>query len=115
MLFYGQSGVGKSSLLAAGLLPRLEDSHAVRYARRDQAAGLLGTLAAALGAAPDADLSAAWRALEALTGRPLLVVLDQMEEVFTRPNPQQPDETGASSWPGWIASSPTLVDGLRAG
>ena len=49
VLFYGQSGVGKSSLLAAGLLPRLEGSHAVRYARRDQAAGLLGTLAAALG------------------------------------------------------------------
>ena len=40
ILFYGQSGVGKSSLLAAGLLPRLEESHAVRYARRDQALGL---------------------------------------------------------------------------
>ncbi|QLQ06708.1 MAG: CHAT domain-containing protein [Anaerolineae bacterium] len=45
--FYGQSGVGKSSLLAAGLLPRLEDSHEVRYARRS-GPGLLGTLAAAL-------------------------------------------------------------------
>ena len=34
VLLYGQSGVGKSSLLAAGLLPRLDANHAVRYARR---------------------------------------------------------------------------------
>lgn len=92
VLLYGQSGVGKSSLLAAGLLPRLESSHAVRYARRDQAAGLVGTFAAALGAAPDADLAVTWRALETQNGQPLLVVLDQVEEIFTRSNLQQPDE-----------------------
>ena len=92
VLFYGQSGVGKSSLLAAGLLPRLEGSHIVRYVRRDQAAGLLGTLAAALDVPPEGELTAAWRTVEAQTGQPLLVVLDQVEEVFTRPNPQQPDE-----------------------
>jgi len=92
ILFYGQSGVGKSSLLAAGLLPRLEDSHAVRYARRDQALGLAGTLAVALEADPGADLAAAWRTAEAQGGRPLLVVLDQVEELFTRPHAQQGDE-----------------------
>jgi WD40 repeat protein len=92
VLFYGQSGVGKSSLLAAGLLPRLAGSHEVRYARRDQAQGLAGTLAAALGAGPDVDLAAAWRGLEAGAGRPLLVILDQAEELFTRPNLGQPDE-----------------------
>lgn len=92
VLLYGQSGVGKSSLLAAGLLPRLEDSHEVRYARRDQAQGLLGTLAAALKSAPEADLAAAWRAAETAAGRPLLVILDQVEELFTRPNSQRPDE-----------------------
>ncbi len=102
VLFYGQSGVGKSSLLAAGLLPRLESSHVVRYVRRDQAPGLLGTLAAALGAAPDADLPAAWHAVEAQAGRPLLVVLDQVEEVFTRANKEQPDEL------------PRFLDGLQA-
>ncbi len=102
VLFYGQSGVGKSSLLAAGLLPRLEASYTVRYVRRDRAAGLLGTLAQGLSAAPDADLAAAWRGLEAQAGRPLLVVLDQVEEVFTRPNPQQPDELAH------------LLDGLAA-
>ena len=92
VLFYGQSGVGKSSLLAAGLLPRLEGSHAVRYVRRDQAQGLAGTLAVALGAGPDLDLAGAWRDLESRAGRPLLVILDQMEELFTRPNREQPDE-----------------------
>ena len=92
VLIYGQSGVGKSSLLAAGLRPRLEESHEVRYARRDQALGLLGTLAAALGTAPEADLAGAWRARESQAGRPLLVILDQTEELFSRPNKQQPDE-----------------------
>ncbi|MBK9094597.1 MAG: ATP-binding protein [Anaerolineae bacterium] len=92
VLLYGQSGVGKSSLLAAGLLPRLEANHAVRYARRDHALGLAGTLAAALGIGPDADLAATWRGLETETGRPLLVILDQVEELFTRPNRGQPGE-----------------------
>lgn len=92
VLFYGQSGVGKSSLLAAGLRPRLEDSHNIRYARRDQALGLLGTLAAALGTAPEADLTGAWHKVEAAAGRPLLVILDQVEELFTRPKEQRPDE-----------------------
>lgn len=92
VLLYGQSGVGKSSLLAAGLLPRLEKSHEVRYTRRDLAQGLLGTLVAALGAPPGADLATAWRDLEIDTGKPLLAVLDQVEEVWTRPNLEQPSE-----------------------
>ncbi len=92
VLLYGQSGVGKSSLLAAGLLPRLEASHVIRYTRRDQAIGLLGTLAAALAAAPDDDLASAWHKMETQSSKPLLVVLDQVEEFFTRPNPEQPGE-----------------------
>lgn len=43
---YGQSGVGKSSLLAAGLQPRLEDRYVVYYLRRDHGQGLLGTITA---------------------------------------------------------------------
>jgi hypothetical protein len=48
ILYFGQSGVGKSSLLAAGLQPRIEDRYQVRYVRREQEKGLLGSLMAGL-------------------------------------------------------------------
>ncbi len=48
ILLYGQSGVGKSSLLDAGLLPRLEGDYHVTYARRNREMGLSGTLRNAL-------------------------------------------------------------------
>ena len=48
ILLYGQSGVGKSSLLEAGLYPRLEADYTVIYARRHAQKGLSHTLGAAL-------------------------------------------------------------------
>ncbi|NJN81376.1 MAG: ATP-binding protein, partial [Caldilineaceae bacterium] len=90
VLFYGQSGVGKSSLLAAGLLPRLEQGYRALYARRDQALGLSATLDQALG-----DASDRWLDLEQAAGRPLVVVVDQVEEVFTRPWSGAEDELPA--------------------
>jgi CHAT domain-containing protein len=95
ILLYGQAGVGKSSLLAAGLLPRLERDHAIRYTRRDQALGLLGTLQEAVADGGDTgDLAAAWQAIVAREDKPLVVVLDQMEEAYSRPNEALPDELG---------------------
>ena len=89
LLLYGQSGVGKSSLLDAGLLPRLEEAHQVRYLRRDAQAGLRGTLASRFETTGDDDaLLAAWRAIEKEAARPVVVVLDQVEEVFTRQHPE---------------------------
>jgi WD40 repeat protein len=81
VLLFGATGAGKSSLLAAGLQPRLEASHQVLYLRRDRAFGLAGTLARALG---DEDVDTAWRRKEA-AGKPLAVILDQAEEAWTRP------------------------------
>ncbi|TWT55540.1 nSTAND1 domain-containing NTPase [Allorhodopirellula solitaria] len=94
ILFYGQSGVGKSSLLNAGVLPRLTKSCEIRYERRGDR-GLLATLKKALGLAADdaIPIETAWRASEAEPGKPpLIVILDQVEECYTRPILDLPDE-----------------------
>jgi len=85
LLFYGQSGVGKSSVLDAGLIPRLERDYEVRYLRRSSD-GLLETLQSVFGTESTVlGLDPAWRKQEERTGKPLIVFLDQVEEVFTRP------------------------------
>ena len=96
VLLYGQSGVGKSSFLDAGVLPRLAWDYDTQYLRRDSARSLLELLTQSLrgrgdGVAADAEtLGDAWRAAEAATGRPVIVVLDQVEEVFTKPSADHP-------------------------
>jgi hypothetical protein len=90
VLLYGQAGVGKSSFLDAGVRPRLSRTHDVRYVRRDRGATLLGSLHGALVGAASAgatgeEISAAWTAAEARGGRPVVVFLDQIDEVYSRP------------------------------
>lgn len=91
LLLYGQSGVGKSSLLEAGVLPRLEQSCTPLYLRRDPNRGLTQTLTDAL-KTDSATLKSAWLEHESSKGRPLVIILDQMEEVFTRPREDDPNE-----------------------
>ncbi|MFH0824754.1 MAG: serine protease, partial [Pseudomonadota bacterium] len=93
ILFYGQSGVGKSSLLDAGLQPRLEWNRLVRYARRDPEKRLSGSLAALLGRQDmDAELPDPRLALE--TEKPLIVMIDQVEKALEPGVAEDPSE-----WP----------------
>ncbi|HNR07346.1 MAG TPA: AAA family ATPase [Saprospiraceae bacterium] len=148
ILLYGQSGVGKSSLLEAGLQPRLESRFEILYLRRSGALGLSATVYNALlekcgfkpevstismatkdsdrvldelrniaanieetfkpdvqqliqkiagtnatdtgsttgGETPPSTLSEAWKQAEAKLNKPLVIILDQLEEAYTRPN-----------------------------
>ncbi len=100
VLLYGESGVGKSSLLAAGVRPRLETSHIVQYVRRNRSLGLTHSLYQALQNTEDIDtqtvgadaIAPAWHALEKASGKPLVVILDQVEELYTRPLPEPHNE-----------------------
>lgn len=92
LLLYGQAGVGKSSFLDAGLQPRLKWYHEVIYLRREATQTLAETLKEKLAASPGDSLAAAWQAKEAKDGRPLIVIFDQLEEIYSRPNNQAPQE-----------------------
>ena len=87
LLFHGQSGVGKSSLLSAGLLPRIKDKWCVELIRRSPDSGLKGTMGLALaryGQHCELPLREQWLAVEAQQQKPLLLILDQAEEAFTK-------------------------------
>ena len=85
-LLFGDSGVGKSSLLHAGLAPRLRASGDVVLVlfsdwRGDAAASLAGALRAECGldgAGADARLSVTIAACAERSGRDVVVVLDEL-------------------------------------
>ena len=92
MLFYGSSGVGKSSLLRAGLLPRIEGKYDVLYAARNRASSLAHQLQAYLSVDKPEQVARAWARKEEAAGKPLLIFLDQVEEVYTEPGPDKVEE-----------------------
>ncbi len=72
-LLFGQSGVGKSSLLFAGLLPRIEADFLPVYHRRIKDCGLEKDLENLLAKNPPSN-------------NPHLFILDQVEEMYSNPN-----------------------------
>lgn len=101
VLFYGQSGVGKSSVLAAGLLPRLGACYSEpAHLRRPPQTGLLAALIGEIG--PGATLAEAWRTRETRDGKPLLIVLDQVEELLQNP------PAGPAEWQALLAALENL-------
>ncbi|HAS41363.1 MAG TPA: hypothetical protein DCS93_12835, partial [Microscillaceae bacterium] len=88
MLLMGQSGVGKSSLLHAGLLPRLRQAYQVRYIRRSTREGILDAFYQIFPDLPSltaSDLLGTWKGYEQASQKPMVLILDQLEEIFTKP------------------------------
>ena len=106
-LLYGQSGVGKSSLLHAGVVPRLREvpDLAVVTFRSwggDPVAGLSAAICAAAGVEPSAGESTLAGAIAACTrrlGRDMVVILDQFEEYFVYHPREDGDTTFAAEFP----------------
>jgi hypothetical protein len=115
-VLYGTTGVGKSSILLAGLVPRVRESgHAVVVVFREwQGAGFLAALKRELVQAVsreaegpvvldeslplDGLIEQATKAL----GRPVFIVLDQFEEYFVN---HPPTENGGSPFEAELARS----------
>jgi WD40 repeat protein len=82
VVVYGASGVGKSSLLEAGLLPRLVATHVVCDVRLERGEDPEALLRRALGCRDDAAAADAWRACEDVRRKPVLVCIDQLERAL---------------------------------
>lgn len=127
VLLVGPSGSGKSSLLHAGLVARLRTDSDVLVGRLvpgDDPAGALSDALAALGRADDIDPATRLAAGDALPdlalritdGRPLVLVVDQLEELFAACAPEVAESFMALLADVIVADVPELrvVAALRA-
>lgn len=102
-LLYAPSGSGKTSLINAGLVPQLRrDNYCPIYARvYDDPAGEIrravlaetGHLTEAID--PESSLTEFLQQQAASAGKPLVIFIDQFEEIFIRFNPEVRDQFAA--------------------
>ncbi|HZI05272.1 MAG TPA: AAA family ATPase, partial [Archangium sp.] len=106
--FFGPSGAGKSSLMQASVIPLLQELHGFRVVRIDawRASGqapleqLVGAMFADLGLgevptelSPREALDEAVRLAERYSARPILIYLDQLEQLlYPSRSPEGTDE-----------------------
>jgi Novel STAND NTPase 1/WD domain, G-beta repeat len=119
-LLFGESGVGKSSLLHAGVAPRLrgaDDLVLVLFSdwRGDAASSLAAALreASGLDAGP-VDLVSTIATCAAHSGRDLVVVLDQFEEYFVYHPDEDVEDTFALEFPRAVTQADLPVTFLIA-
>ena len=87
LLLYGKSGVGKSSLLDAGLLPRLRQMSEVKYVRISNEYTLLESLRQQLEEEDSGkSLKNLWQEKEREMGKAQVIILDQLEGIYTEGN-----------------------------
>ena len=119
-LLYGQSGVGKSSLLHAGVVPRLREVPDLtvvifRSWGGDPVAGLCAAIRAAAEVEPSAGGPALAGTIAACTqrlGRDLVIILDQFEEYFVYHPREDGDGTFAAEFPGAVNQAELAVSFL---
>ena len=96
---YGKSGVGKSSLLAAGLIPRMVGMHSLLYLRWEEGNNGLHSLADCWNCNPDPEsLYRNWLAQEKISNKPVSLILDQFEGVLNKvPDPVRQTDPSSST------------------
>lgn len=102
LLLYGQSGVGKTALLKAGVIPRLSTVSRIIVLTRTKESGIASDFYTALQdeylqiipQGNEQDALAIWRVIEAHSGQKLTFIIDQIEEIFTRPGVEPAKEFG---------------------
>ncbi len=86
ILLHGRPGVGKSSLLEAGLLPRLEGKYSICRLYGNQQLPLLDSLCQQLNPkATNTDPFHLWHHKEGMDNRPVLVVVEDFDKQFASP------------------------------